>query len=200
MAVEDSSTKLCSVCLGVFPKADFNKRAASPDGLQPLCRKCQARKHKDYAARHPEKNRAAVRRYAASKPEQRRQSSREYARRNKEKISAYRSMYRRQNEDKAFSSYRRYYALKPEIFNANVAKRRASQARAIPAWADHAKIREVYKEAKRLTLTTGVPHDVDHIVPLTSKIVCGLHVSANLEILPETENKSKGNRRWPDMP
>jgi hypothetical protein len=43
-------------------------------------------------------------------------------------------------------------------------------------------------------------HDVDHIVPLTSKFVCGLHCEANLQYLPSRVNQSKKNRYWPDMP
>jgi hypothetical protein len=84
--------------------------------------------------------------------------------------------------------------------NAHDAARRATRKNAIPAWADQMAIIRLYKEAKRITLTTGVKHHVDHIVPLQSDIVCGLHVVANLQIITASENLSKYNTRWPDMP
>ena len=41
---------------------------------------------------------------------------------------------------------------------------------------------------------------VDHIVPLQSALVCGLHCEANLEIIPGAANEAKKNYWWPDMP
>jgi hypothetical protein len=74
------------------------------------------------------------------------------------------------------------------------AKRRAKERNATPPWLteDHlADIRAVYDEAERLTLETGTRYEVDHIVPLSGKIVSGLHVPWNLRAIPAVEN----NRR-----
>lgn len=74
------------------------------------------------------------------------------------------------------------------------AARRASRLRATPSWADKTLILEFYERARRLTLETGVRHEVDHIVPLISDLVCGLHTQANLRVITAAENSSKKNR------
>ena len=79
-------------------------------------------------------------------------------------------------------------------------KNRAAKSRATPAWASPERIAEVYRLADRLTKETGVKHQVDHIVPLRSKIVSGLHVEYNLQAIPAVMNLTKSNRHWPDMP
>jgi len=74
------------------------------------------------------------------------------------------------------------------------AKRRAAEKQAMPSWADKKAIRAVYAEAERLTRETGIPHHVDHCVPLNSPLVSGLHVAANLQVLTAEQNIKKSNK------
>lgn len=74
---------------------------------------------------------------------------------------------------------------------------RAYQARkrkAYPKWVKKSDMVSYYIEAEKLTLETGIKHEVDHIVPLSNKYVCGLHVPANLQVLPMHENRHKRNK------
>lgn len=98
---------------------------------------------------------------------------------------AYQSAYAKNNLDK--------FAIK-------VARRSAQKIKATPEWADMDKIAKIYEEMVLLNKASDIVYHVDHIVPLRSKYVCGLHVHYNLQILTRVENSRKGNRVWPDMP
>lgn len=76
----------------------------------------------------------------------------------------------------------------------HAAKRRTAKLQRTPAWADMAAILAVYVEAARLTRETGIQHHVDHDIPLQGKLVSGLHVHNNLQILTGSENSKKRNR------
>ena len=67
------------------------------------------------------------------------------------------------------------------------AKKRANKLNATPIWANQNIIREIYKKCP-----SG--YHVDHIVPLNSPIVCGLHWEGNLQYLTAKENCSKRNK------
>ena len=70
---------------------------------------------------------------------------------------------------------------------------------ATPVWhvagAINALIAEVYRRRQE-----GEDVELDHIVPLRSPIVCGLHCPDNLQIVPAETNRAKSNHMWPGHP
>lgn len=80
------------------------------------------------------------------------------------------------------------------------ARRKRAKSIATPRWASIEAMRSIYLSAQEISKQTGVKHHVDHIVPLKSDIVCGLHNQFNLQVLPALDNLRKNNRHWPDMP
>lgn len=64
---------------------------------------------------------------------------------------------------------------------------------ATPRWASKDAVTEIYRERERLTAETGIPHDVDHIVPIVHPEVCGLHCEFNLRVITAAENRTKSN-------
>jgi len=71
--------------------------------------------------------------------------------------------------------------------NFDNARRRSAKTNATPKWVDLNKIKEVYKNCPK-------GYEVDHIIPLRSKIVCGLHVHWNLQYLTPSANLAKSNK------
>lgn len=65
---------------------------------------------------------------------------------------------------------------------------------ATPHWTDRNEIKRIYAKAKLMSARDGITYHVDHIVPIMGENVCGLHVPANLRIVPASKNMSKGNR------
>lgn len=128
-----------------------------------------------------------------------------------EEVSAYNAAWRAANRPKRLAALAAWRKANPGYSTAwarkNPAKarlhasaRKARKNTATPAWANEFFISEIYDLAERRTKATGIEWHVDHIVPLKSKFVCGLHVEHNLRVIPALENLQKGNRTWPDMP
>ncbi len=76
------------------------------------------------------------------------------------------------------------------------AYRRSYKLQATPVWLTRDHLEEIkyfYWLCSDLKITTGQNYEVDHIVPLKGKNVCGLHVPWNLQILPDQLNRIKHN-------
>lgn len=60
-------------------------------------------------------------------------------------------------------------------------------------WAEFV-MEEIYLLRNERTLTTKITWEVDHIVPISSSEVSGLHVWYNLQLLPKEANLLKSNK------
>jgi 5-methylcytosine-specific restriction endonuclease McrA len=80
---------------------------------------------------------------------------------------------------------------------ADTKARRRKHRQATPPWITRkqkSEIRQLYQIAITMTKTTGEQYVVDHIVPLRSEVVCGLHVPWNLRVITREENLKKSNK------
>lgn len=164
--------------------------------------------------KNPEKAKAATRRWIEKNRDYWREHMRQWNAANRDRARELRRARVAADPEAAAEKWRarnakRYYGLTPEQrekererfreyaksnrapFNARRAKRRAAELQATPQWGQ-----EGIKALYRLAAKNGF--HVDHIIPLTSPVVCGLHVIYNLQLLPPTENLSKANRFDPD--
>ena len=130
----------------------------------------------------------------ARNPDHNKRRAQEWYNNNHEHSIKRMALWRNNNRELSRQASTRWAKNNPARVLATMNARRARLLQAIPAWADLAAIRLVYEKRKQISLDTGMVHHVDHIVPLRGKLVCGLHVSWNLRIIPARDNLQKGSR------
>lgn len=84
--------------------------------------------------------------------------------------------------------------------NVRRARRRARQADAMVedlTDEENQRIRAIYEECRRITRETNIPHEVDHIIPISRG---GLHHPDNLRIITARANASKCDRMPENAP
>lgn len=176
--------KTCTVCTQEKPLDAFSKQAKGRFGVTSICKACTSERGKRWHMENRERSLAAKRVYAEA---------------NRDAAAARARAWRESNAEKARMQAARWTAENPDKKRASTAKRRAVRLQAVPAWACMADVRRFYVLAEKLTRDTGITANVDHIVPIQSPLVCGLHCAANLTIATEFHNKQKGNLWWPHM-
>ena len=85
----------------------------------------------------------------------------------------------------------------PDLYKALTSVRKRRHRSATPKWITPEQklaMRQLYLHAQALTKMTGERYVVDHIIPLISPDVCGLHVPWNLRVITQEENLKKSNK------
>lgn len=175
------SLKYCKKCCTEKSKSLFCVDKSKHDGLSYACKECISKYKATYDDKLREKlgKQKRVKKSSSESKAIRVIRKREYRH---SRIDDYRAFVR---------AYKRNNSAKIQALNA---KRRADLVSATPVWANLFFIEEAYRLCKLRSEITGVKHHVDHIVPLKSDLVCGLHVENNLQVIPAVINLKKSNR------
>lgn len=113
-----------------------------------------------------------------------------------EKIKASVRKYNAENADVVNAKKRAYQKTHLHMYAKIKAKRKAAELQRTPAWLtedDHWMIEQAYELAALRTKLFGFPWHVDHFFPLQGKLVSGLHVPLNLQVIPAKMNRAKSN-------
>ena len=194
MAIEQF-TKVCTKCGEIKPLSSFHRMG---EKHRPRCKPCHIQDSTKWANENKERYLSRLREWydknkrshripqtKEEKLEKKRASNKAWREKNKERVVAIRKSWADRNKHVEMERVRR---------------RQATKKKATPKWANKDAMAIFYLDAVSKTSQSGMKWTVDHIVPLTSDIVCGLHCEANLQVMEFTENVRKGNRWWPNMP
>ncbi len=186
--------KCCTKCGVEKPLTEFHSDKQKKDGYASACKPCKLTQNRPWKSNNPEKARELNKRWAENNPEKDAESKRKWELANKDAVLARQKRWQELNREKVRAKASAWKRRNPEKTRELVMRRHAAKLKATPPWFEAPLVAAVYVKASELGL------EVDHIVPLRSKTVCGLHCWANLQLLSKDINASKGNRLWPDMP
>lgn len=138
--------------------------------------------------------------YRANNAEKEKARHAKYYTENRDTLRLKQSAYREEYPERKQVTQKKYRTASRGKLTAREGKRRATKLQATPNWANLVQMEGEYTLANKLEKILGTRFQVDHIVPLKSKLVCGLHCEVNLQVIPAQQNLAKGNRYWPNMP
>ena len=154
----------------------------NPDGYRTWCKACVSVYKKQYKIDNAERIKKVQQAYDAVQNPLRKTYFQQRYVEQKQKIDAANRAYRKANLNK--------HAAKEN-------KRRAAKIKRTPSWLtgdDHWVIEQAYELASLRTKMFGFSWEVDHVLPMQGKIVSGLHVPTNLQVIPATLNRQKTNQ------
>jgi hypothetical protein len=169
------------------------------------CRTCVSQYHRAYYKTHREEIKERVKTNRTMRPEVIKtwyQNNREeqkarantYYKAHSKEMNEYQKAHRAAHPEKREAWEKEYEQSHKAQRAAKCMKRTAAKLRQTLKGTDPKALEAFYIEADRCTKETGVKHSVDHIIPLLGRLVRGLHVPWNLQVMPLRDNIKKGNR------
>lgn len=146
---------------------DFYKSSSSYDGRESWCNTCK------------------------------KEQGKKYYKRNRDKHSQWSQKYYENNKLEISKKFRDRYENDPEFRRSRLIQGYLREERVkicTPKWVNPQDLVPFYEESKRKTEETGILHHVDHIIPISHKLVCGLNCPSNLQVLTSDENLRKSNK------
>ena len=195
--------KTCTKCKEIKPMEAFSTNSAAIDGKHSWCRACVNMQRKQNKEKYA-LTQAAYRKNNPEKIKQWKMAERSkpgYKERKSARDKAYRIKmgkvllqkkrdYVTKNREKVKVGKKQEYEKHKQAYIARAYQRLHNIKCLTPPDADKKQIQSFYVEAKRLSVETGIKHEVDHILPISKG---GLHHQDNLQVLPWIENRKKGS-------
>lgn len=88
---------------------------------------------------------------------------------------------------------KQYKKNNPDMAVLNSVRRKGYLKYQTPSWYEEKLVKQLYLKRDELNKQWNTKFEVDHIIPITSKTVCGLHCWDNLQLLDQSLNGSKHN-------
>lgn len=166
--------KHCKRCDTTKPVSEFHKNPRLESGVNTYCKMCVAIGAALYReARSSEEHERALARardYRKANKARLKESNKAYREKHRDRLTEVRAQYRKENRGR--------------VNNWMIVRLRRIKNRTFPE--QERDIGEFYQNCPK-------GYHVDHIVPLTHPLVSGLHVLANLQYLPASDNLKKHN-------
>jgi hypothetical protein len=163
--------RACTACRTFKPFSEFYPHKQTRDGLTTKCKTCDLAANRRWRTENKEKRNSQLKRWKQENRHKQREYSRRWKDQNKARDRAYGKTYE------------------------------ARKSQACPPWGNskdfYLELAAHYEHAAWLSRVTGGEFHVDHIIPIHSDFVCGLHVPWNLQVLEACDNMAKGSRWWP---